>query len=74
MSCRTHQITSAFQKLQKQIHIDNIPTEGSQEDFLNYINHEMDLAGENSYKEDIIRRILERAQGNFLWAHFAIEK
>jgi hypothetical protein len=70
----THEISSSFQKLQKQIHSDKIHIEGNQEDFLSYIRNEMDLAGELSYQEDIIRQILERAQGNFLWARFAVEK
>ena len=70
----THEISSSFQKLQKQIHSDKIHIEGNHEDFLSYISNEMDLAGEPSYREDIIRQILERAHGNFLWARFAVEK
>lgn len=66
VSRSTYEITSAFRKLQKQLHTEMIPTEGNQEDFLSYINNEMDLAGENSYKEDITSQILERARGNFL--------
>lgn len=70
----THEISSSFQKLQKQIHSDKIHIEGNQEDVLSYITNEMDLAGESPYREDIIRQILEKAHGNFLWARFAVEK
>ncbi|KFZ02931.1 hypothetical protein V502_11382 [Pseudogymnoascus sp. VKM F-4520 (FW-2644)] len=70
----THEISSSFQKLQKQVHSDKIYIEGNQEDFLSYISNEMDLAGEPSYREDIIRQILEKAHGNFLWVRFAVEK
>ena len=74
LSRKTHEISSAFQKLGKQVHLDTIRTEGNRDDFRSYIDREMDIAGENSYREEVTVQLLERARGNFLWVHLAVQK
>ncbi|KAF7503753.1 hypothetical protein GJ744_003295 [Endocarpon pusillum] len=74
VSRNTHQISSAFQKLGKQVPVEAVRTEGNRDDFQSYINHEMDIAGEDSYREDVGAQLLERAGGNFLWVHLAVQK
>ncbi|KAH0558952.1 hypothetical protein GP486_004423 [Trichoglossum hirsutum] len=74
VSRKTHEISSAFQKLGKQVHMEAIRTEGNQDDFRCYVNQEMDIAGEDSYREEVTAQILERARGNFLWVHLAVQK
>lgn len=74
ISRKTHEISSAFQKLGKQVHMETIRTEGNREDFRAYTNQEMDVAGGDSYREEVTEQILERARGNFLWVHLAVQK
>lgn len=74
VSRKTHEISSAFQKLAKQVHMETICMEGNLTDFRSYIDQEMDLAGDASYRENVTARLLERAKGNFLWVHLAVQK
>lgn len=74
VSRKTHEISLAFQKLRKQVHMDAILTEGNRNDFRAYINREMDVAGEDSYREEVTIQLLERARGNFLWVHLAVQE
>ncbi|KAJ3578212.1 hypothetical protein NPX13_g2351 [Xylaria arbuscula] len=74
VSRKTHEISSAFLKLGKQVHVETIRTEGNANDFSSYIRHEMDLAGEDSYLEEVSTKLLDRAKGNFLWLHLAVQK
>ncbi|KAL8930490.1 MAG: hypothetical protein Q9208_000674 [Pyrenodesmia sp. 3 TL-2023] len=74
VSRKTHEISSAFQKLEKQVPMDTIRTEGNRDDFRSYIDREMDVAGEDSYREEVAVQLLERARGNFLWVHLAVQK
>ncbi|KAL6808092.1 WD40 repeat-like protein [Trichoderma sp. SZMC 28015] len=74
VSRKTHEISSAFQKLAKRVHMETICMEGNLMDFRSYIDQEMDLAGDATYKENITAQLLERAKGNFLWVHLAVQK
>ncbi|KFY91850.1 hypothetical protein V500_04437 [Pseudogymnoascus sp. VKM F-4518 (FW-2643)] len=74
VSRKTHEISSAFQKLGKQVHMETILTEGNRNDFRSYIDREMDVAGGDSYREEVTAKLLERARGNFLWVHLAVQK
>lgn len=74
VSRKTHEISSAFQRLGRQVHMEAIRTEGNAQDFRSYIDHEMDLASEESYREEVTAQLLDRARGNFLWLHLAVQK
>lgn len=74
VSRKTHEISSAFQKLGKQVHMETIPIEGNRDDFRAYIDREMDVAGEDSHVEEVTVQLLERARGNFLWVHLAVQR
>jgi hypothetical protein len=70
----SHEISSGFQKISKQVHVDTIRLEGNTEDFRSYIDTEMDVAAEGSYREEVVAKLLERARGNFLWLHLAVQE
>lgn len=74
VSRKIHEISWAFQKLAKQVHMEAICMEGNMMDFQSYIDQEMDLAGDASYRENVTAQLLERAKGNFLWVHLAVQK
>lgn len=74
MSRKTHEISSAIQKLGRHVHMDTVNMEGNQNDFRLYIDQELDVAGEDSYREAVVTQLLQRARGNFLWLHLAVQK
>lgn len=74
VSRNTHEISSAWQKIGKQVHAETIRIEDSREDFRSYIDQEIEIAGQDGYREQVVRQILERARGNFLWLHLAVQK
>ncbi|KAI9792951.1 MAG: hypothetical protein M1816_001273 [Peltula sp. TS41687] len=75
VSRKTQELFSAFQRLGKGLQMDCIETEGNLDDFRCFIEHEMDdVARNESYRSGIASRILERANGNFLWVHLAVQK
>lgn len=51
-----------------------IPTEGNPDDMREYITDEMDIAGDQAYRNEVTSQLLQRAQGNFLWIHLAVQK
>ncbi len=74
VSRNTHEISSGFQKLAKLVDMATITIEGNPMDFRAYIDHEMDLGGDAGYREHITTQLLERANGNFLWIHLAVQR
>jgi hypothetical protein len=48
--------------------------EGQQQDFLLYIENEMNLTVRGEYRDHVVAQVLERADGNFLWLHLAVRK
>ncbi|MBE3047104.1 hypothetical protein IMZ48_32195 [Candidatus Bathyarchaeota archaeon] len=71
----THDIAMSFQRLEEQLpQFGSISVEGHKDDFHRYINREMGLDGDKSYREGIVSEVLLRAQGNFLWVHLAVQK
>lgn len=72
VSRRTHDISSAFQRLGRQVVVESIHTGGNHDDFRSYIEQEMDIA--ESYKKNVTKQLLERSRGNFLWVHLAVQK
>lgn len=73
-SRETHEISSAFQKFKKQVHMDAILAEGNRDDFRAYINREMNIVGDDSYRERVTNQLLERPRGNFLWLHLVVHE
>jgi hypothetical protein len=75
VSRKTQELSSAFQRLGKMVHIDSIQLEGNKDDFRWFIEQELDdVAGKASYTSYITSLILERAEGNFLWLHLAVQR
>jgi len=74
VSRKTHEISSGFQRLAKQVDVETIRAEGNQNDIRSYIDNEMDIAGDGCYRDEVTSQLLHRAQGNFLWIHLAVQK
>jgi WD40 repeat protein len=74
VSRTTHEISSGFRKLAKQVDTETICIEGNPVDFRAYIDLEMDLGGAAEYKERVTAELLNRAKGNFLWVHLAVQR
>ncbi len=43
-------------------------------DFRSYIDQKMVLPGDASYREEVTAQLLDRAKGNFLWVHLAVQE
>lgn len=74
VSRRTHGISSAFLRLGEQIQMEKIWLDGNQQDHVAYIHQEMNIADTSTYRDQITAQLLERARGNFLWLHLAVQK
>jgi WD40 repeat protein len=74
ISRKTHGLSSAFLRLGRQIHSESVFIEGNRDDFQAYITQEMDIESEDSYGAVIAQKLLQRARGNFLWVHLAVQK
>jgi WD40 repeat protein len=74
VSRRTHEISSAFQRLGREILVETVHIDGNREDFRYYINLEMDMAAEDDFKSHITEQLLGRSGGNFLWVYLAVQK
>ncbi|KAK3997916.1 hypothetical protein QBC44DRAFT_392249 [Cladorrhinum sp. PSN332] len=74
VSRNTHEISTAFQKLAKQVHIESIRTDGNLKDLRAHIDHEMEIGSQEEYRGQVTNQLLERAGGNFLWVHLAVQK
>ncbi|KAJ5553326.1 hypothetical protein N7494_002704 [Penicillium frequentans] len=74
LSRLTSEITFAFKKVSPLIHQGQISVEGHQEDIYAHINQELSMSGSADLRKDIVQRLVEGAQRNFLWLRLAIEK
>lgn len=74
VSRKTQGLVSSFQKLSKEVQLDIIPYEGSPTDIRYFIDQELDVSGDDRFHIHVKKEILERAQGNFLWVHLAVQR
>lgn len=74
VSRKTHGLVSSFQKLSKEVQLDTIPYEGSPTDIRYFIDQELDVSGDDKFHTHVKNQILQRAQGNFLWVHLAVQR
>ncbi|KAK4201517.1 hypothetical protein QBC40DRAFT_223212 [Triangularia verruculosa] len=77
VSRKTHEISTAFQRLAKQVHLDSMRADGSAHDILSHIKQEL-FGGDNgtheegSHQAEITAKLVEGARGSFLWVFLAI--
>jgi pimeloyl-ACP methyl ester carboxylesterase len=75
VSRKTQQLLSAFEKLSKTLTLDQLSFDSQQTDLKLYVREEMNsMRGDSAYRERITSRILEKAVGNFLWAHLVVRE
>ena len=74
VSRKTQGLTSSFQKLAKDVHLDVIAYEGNPTDIRQFVDQELEVSGDERFQNYVKREVLQRAGGNFLWVHLAIHK
>jgi WD40 repeat protein len=75
VSRKTQQLLGAFEKLSKTVTLDSLSLDSQQTDLKLYVREEMNsMRGDSAYRERITSRILEKAMGNFLWAHLVVRE
>lgn len=70
----TQSLSSSFQKLSKDVQLDIIPYEGKSNDIRSYTDQELEVSGDEKFQTRVKDQILERASGNFLWVHLAVQR
>ena len=70
----TQSLSSSFQRLSRDIQLDVIAHEGHSSDIRSYIDQELELSGNETFQNRVRDQILERASGNFLWVHLAVQR
>lgn len=74
-SRRTYTLLSAFEKMAKTVHTSFFDLSENSEDLRNYIDEEMaDMHGNDDFKLKVRELLLQKAQGNFLWASLVISE
>ncbi|KAI1762699.1 hypothetical protein GGR53DRAFT_402681 [Hypoxylon sp. FL1150] len=71
---KTSQIEAAFQKVPDTLKPGLINIEGHLEDLRRYVSQELNMSGSSDFKEDIVKRVVEGSQNNFLWVRLAVDK
>jgi len=66
VSRKTSDLMSAFERLPKGVAYFQVTLEGRVKDLRSYIEHELQLSGDAGFKDEIVRKVLENAQSNFL--------
>jgi WD40 repeat protein len=73
VSRATQLLTAAFDKTSKAIAIQNFPLDGIENDLKVYVEDEMTaMHGDYNFKKRIEHRILQKADGNFLWINLVL--
>ena len=54
--------------------LDIISHEGQTNDIQSYIDQELEVSGDEKFQTGVKAQILERANGNFLWVHLAVQR
>ncbi|KAI2466515.1 hypothetical protein F4781DRAFT_434287 [Annulohypoxylon bovei var. microspora] len=73
-SRKTSEIGSTFEKIKSSLKLNIVTVEGHLEDLSWYVHQELDISGSPDFKENIVKRVVERSQNNFLWVRLAVEK
>jgi len=65
----------AFDRLAQVFQVNNIFLDTSGQDLRMYLDKEMEyMRGKPSFKEDVITKILDMADGNWLWVHLVLRE
>lgn len=75
VSRKLQALTSAIHRLEKCIPVSSFTIQGNHDYIESYIKEEMFFNNEAlAYRDEIASKILQGAQGNFLWIHIAMER
>jgi len=71
----TQAMSNGIERLSKRVTVTQMTLDNTAEDLRLYVAEEMDsMHGEDAFKEQIIARILDKADGNFLWVHLVVNE
>lgn len=75
ISRRNVNLSSAFTRLASSVSLDQLSIDSNLQDIHLYVHNEMQyMHGSLEFRDYVIRKILERVEGNFLWVHLAIKE
>ncbi|KAL2221578.1 hypothetical protein M432DRAFT_587555 [Thermoascus aurantiacus ATCC 26904] len=71
----TQLLSLEFEKIRDSVRLDLFSMDNSDSDIQRYVNEEMKtMRGDPTFKERMKTRILEKAEGNFLWVSLVLEE
>ncbi|KAI5918945.1 NACHT and WD domain protein [Camillea tinctor] len=71
----TPEITVAFhRRIPREFILGSVKVEGHPDDLKCYIEQELIMPGSVEFKAHVIQRVIEGAEGNFLWVRLAVDK
>ncbi|KAI1322516.1 NACHT and WD domain protein [Xylariaceae sp. FL0255] len=73
-SRKTPEIAGAVSRMPDNLFLGEITTDSRSADLSHYVTQELTLSVPAEMKQNLISKILERAQNNFLWVRLAVEK
>ncbi|KAK5717437.1 hypothetical protein LTR17_016124 [Elasticomyces elasticus] len=74
VSRKTSEISAAFEKISSALKPDSTSIEAHLDDLHCYIGKELNLAASAEFQADVVQRIVDGSQNNFLWVRLAVEK
>ncbi|KAJ5177145.1 uncharacterized protein N7482_003022 [Penicillium canariense] len=70
----TSEIALGLRKVPRSVRQGNISVEGHMEDLYAHMQQELSMSGSTDFKDNIVQRIVEGSQNNFLWVRLVVEK
>ena len=74
-SRRSPDLAMSFERLKKHTTVETLFVKESQQDIRLFVEKEMELMrASDDLKEEVVQKLLAKADGNFLWVHLAIDE
>jgi len=74
-SRNTQSLSSGFERISKKLQVCHQPVENTREDLRMYVEEEIaTMHGDEVFKDDIAKKLVRKADGNFLWATFVLSE
>lgn len=70
----TAELDAEFHKLPAALRKTRIEIDTHDDDLRSYIDQELTSPGNQAFRQNLIDRVMEGAQNNFLWVHLAVER
>ncbi|ATY61672.1 NACHT and WD domain [Cordyceps militaris] len=71
---KTPAMDASFNRLSQSHKTYSIDIDTRRQDLLYYVNQELEIPGSTEFRKDVVQRLVQGSQNNFLWVRLAMEK